>query len=155
MIQGQSPASYSPHAVEVIQEKLIYKPKPVPNFDTEVLEPLKQAQLEAARAAEALKQQEIRAKAALIVPIPPKVLVTGDDAFAKLARCESGGNYATNTGNGYYGAFQYDISTWNNYGGYARADLAPPDVQNNKARETQAARGWSPWPSCARQLGLL
>jgi resuscitation-promoting factor RpfB len=88
-----------------------------------------------------------------------KVVVKGtkirDDVWARLRRCESGGNYATNTGNGYYGAYQFDIGTWGNYGGYARADLAPPAVQDQKARLTQAARGWYPWPDCARRLGLI
>ncbi|MEK9195738.1 MAG: transglycosylase family protein [Patescibacteria group bacterium] len=78
----------------------------------------------------------------------------GDDAWAKLRACESGGNYNINTGNGYYGAYQYNNGTWNNYGGYARADLAPAAVQDAKAKETQAARGWSPWPGCSSKLGL-
>lgn len=74
------------------------------------------------------------------------------DALAKLRACESGGNYQTNTGNGYYGAYQYDIGTWGNYGGYPNAAAAPPAVQDQKARETYEARGWSPWPSCAASL---
>lgn len=78
-----------------------------------------------------------------------------DSAFAALRQCEAGGNYARNSGNGYYGAYQYDLSTWSNYQGYARPDLAPPAVQDAKARETQARRGWSPWPACARKLGLI
>jgi LysM repeat protein len=67
--------------------------------------------------------------------------------FARIRQRESGGNYATNTGNGYYGAYQYDLRTWNNYAGYARPDLAPPAVQDAKAAETYAARGCSPWPN--------
>ncbi len=67
--------------------------------------------------------------------------------FERIRQRESGGNYATNTGNGYYGAYQYDLRTWNNYGGYARADLAPPAVQDAKASETYAQRGCSPWPN--------
>lgn len=85
----------------------------------------------------------------------PVVTVAGDDAFARLRQCEAGGNYARNSGNGYYGAYQFDIGTWNGFGGYARADLAPPAVQDQKARDTQARRGWSPWPACARKLGLM
>ena len=69
------------------------------------------------------------------------------DIFAHIRQRESGGNYATNTGNGYYGAYQYDIGTWGNYHGYARADLAPPAVQDEKAAETYSRRGCSPWPS--------
>lgn len=63
---------------------------------------------------------------------------------------ESGCNYATNTGNGYYGAYQYDIGTWGGYGGYARADLAPKEVQDAKFAETYAQRGCSPWPNTCR-----
>lgn len=85
----------------------------------------------------------------------PPVYVAGDDVWAALRRCESGGNYALNTGNGYYGAYQFSASTWNSMGaGYARADLAPPSVQDDAARRLQARSGWGQWPSCSRQLGL-
>lgn len=69
------------------------------------------------------------------------------DIFARIRQRESGGNYATNTGNGYYGAYQYDMGTWGNYKGYARADLAPPAIQDEKAAETYARRGCNPWPN--------
>jgi len=69
------------------------------------------------------------------------------DIFYRIRMRESHNNYATNTGNGYYGAYQYDLQTWANYGGYARPDLAPPAVQDAKAAETYAARGCSPWPN--------
>ncbi len=36
--------------------------------------------------------------------------------LAKLRQCESGGNYRTNTGNGYFGAYQFDRSTWRSVG---------------------------------------
>lgn len=75
-----------------------------------------------------------------------------DDGWAKLRFCEAGGDYSRNSGNGYYGAYQFDISTWGGYGGYARADLAPPAVQDAKALETYARRGASPWPVCGRYL---
>jgi hypothetical protein len=79
---------------------------------------------------------------------------TGDfaGALARLRSCE--GSYTTNTGNGYYGAYQYDISTWANYGGYANASLAPPGVQDEKAWLTYQRRGWQPWPSCSNKMGL-
>lgn len=76
------------------------------------------------------------------------------EALARLRVCESGGNYDRNSGNGYYGAYQYDISTWANWGGYPRADLAPPNVQDEKAWETYKRRGWQPWPSCKIKMGL-
>ncbi len=78
-------------------------------------------------------------------------VVTGSapngDILSRIRARESGGNYATNTGNGYYGAYQYDVGTWNNYGGYRVASDAPPAVQDAKAAQTYAQRGCSPWPS--------
>lgn len=76
------------------------------------------------------------------------------EALAKLRSCESGGRYDRNSGNGYYGAYQYDISTWANWGGFPRADLAPPSVQDEKVWETYQRRGWQPWPSCKIKMGL-
>jgi uncharacterized protein YabE (DUF348 family) len=88
--------------------------------------------------------------------IGAQVGFTGDfqGALAKLRSCEAGGHYDRNSGNGYYGAYQYDISTWANYQGYARADLAPPEVQDQKAWLTYQKRGWHPWPTCSVKLGL-
>lgn len=107
-----------------------------------------------------ITQNPILVSAELPAPTPPTPIaapvgVSVDGVWGKLAACESGGNPATNTGNGYYGLYQYDLGTWGGYGGYARPDLAPAEVQTAKAMQTQAARGWSPWPACARKLGLL
>jgi len=126
-----------------------------PDFDIEVVAPLKAKQAAEAAAAQA-KLAQARAKAAAAAP--QKVVGGGgstDAALMGLRQCEAGGNYARNSGNGYYGAYQYNLGTWANYMGYARPDLAPPEVQDAKVRETQARRGWSPWPACARKLGLL
>lgn len=77
------------------------------------------------------------------------------DSFASLRQCESGGNYASNTGNGYYGAYQFSLPTWRSMGtGYDRPDIAPPAVQDNAAMALQARSGWGQWPACARKLGL-
>lgn len=73
-------------------------------------------------------------------------------ALARLRSCE--GAYTSNTGNGYYGAYQYDLGTWGNYRGYPNAAAAPPAVQDQKAWETYKARGWQPWPSCSISQGL-
>ncbi len=109
---------------------------------------VKQAQAKAKADADA-KQAQANAHA------NPVVIVPSDDVWGQLRQCEAGGNYARNSGNGYYGAYQFDIGTWGGYGGYARADLAPPAVQDEKARQTQSARGWYPWPACAHKLGLI
>jgi resuscitation-promoting factor RpfB len=72
-----------------------------------------------------------------------------------LARCEAGGNWAANTGNGYYGGLQYNQGTWIGSGGGAyapRPDLATREQQIAIGEKTYAARGTSPWPSCGRLL---
>lgn len=73
-------------------------------------------------------------------------------ALAKLRACEAGGSYTRNSGNGYYGAYQYDKSTWGGYGGYTYASDAPASVQDQRAWETYQSRGWSPWPVCGSSL---
>ena len=78
---------------------------------------------------------------------------TSDD-FARLRQCESGGNYATNTGNGYYGAYQFDLRTWHGLGYDGRPSDASKAAQDQAARTLQSQRGWQPWPACARKLGL-
>ena len=78
---------------------------------------------------------------------------TADD-FARLRQCESGGNYAINTGNGFYGAYQFDRGTWNGLGYPGTANQASPATQDAAAAKLQSQRGWSPWPACSRKLGL-
>ncbi len=75
-----------------------------------------------------------------------------------LAQCESGGNWAINTGNGLYGGLQLDRGAWLSNGGAAYAPL-PSDATRQQqiliAEKVRADRGFSPWSSCARKLGLL
>lgn len=75
-----------------------------------------------------------------------------------LRMCESGGNYQINTGNGYYGAYQFSAATWNHWNtGYARADLAPPAVQDATIiKNTNAASGGlaTQNPGCYQKHGL-
>jgi len=79
------------------------------------------------------------------------IIITGEDLWARLRNCETHGNYTTNTGNGYYGAYQFSYSTWNSMNtGYAYAHEAPPEVQDDAARRLQARSGWGQWPVCAK-----
>lgn len=83
--------------------------------------------------------------------------VADGSEWDRLASCESGGNWAINTGNGFYGGVQFDYGTWKGNGGGAyaeRADLATRDQQIEIASRVQAARGWGPWPACSAKLGL-
>jgi hypothetical protein len=77
-----------------------------------------------------------------------------DAAFAALRKCESGGNYKTATGNGYYGAYQFDPRTWRALGYSGLPSDAAPEVQDEAARKLLAKAGWGQWPACSRKLGL-
>ncbi|MFJ4106823.1 transglycosylase family protein [Oerskovia enterophila] len=79
----------------------------------------------------------------------------GGDVWSALARCESGGNPATNTGNGYYGLYQFSASTWRAMGGSGLPSDASAAEQTQRAQALQARSGWGQWPACARKLGLL
>ncbi len=91
-------------------------------------------------------------------PAPAPNYEPGSTVWDSLAQCESGGNWAINTGNGYYGGLQFSASTWTAYGGGAyapTANLASREQQIAIAERVQAAQGWGAWPACAAELGLL
>jgi len=71
----------------------------------------------------------------------------------KVAQCESGGNWNTNTGNGYYGGLQFSASTWRAYGGSGSAANASREEQIAVAERVLAAQGWGAWPVCSRNAG--
>ena len=85
-------------------------------------------------------------------PAPPAQPAGG--VWAELRQCESGGNYGANTGNGYYGAYQFSLSTWYSLGETGLPSNAPPAVQDAAAQRLQAIAGWGQWPVCSQQLGL-
>lgn len=69
-----------------------------------------------------------------------------------IAKCESGNNWHTNTGNGYYGGLQFTTETWLSAGGgkYApRADLATENEQIAIA----STLGLGNWPVCGKFAG--
>lgn len=75
----------------------------------------------------------------------------------KVAQCESGGDWAINTGNGFYGGLQFSQSTWAAYGGTAyadRADLATEGQQISIAEKVLDAQGPGAWPVCSVTAGL-
>jgi len=82
--------------------------------------------------------------------------VTNAAVWDALSRCEAGGNWAINTGNGFYGGVQFDQNTWERQGGlrYApRADLATREEQIAIAEVTRARQGWGAWPVCSGRIG--
>ncbi|MFJ6417885.1 transglycosylase family protein [Paeniglutamicibacter sp. NPDC091659] len=74
-----------------------------------------------------------------------------------LAKCESGGNWSINSGNGYYGGLQFSASSWAGAGGTKYAPLphqASPAEQVATAEKLRANGGWGHWPACSSKLGL-
>ena len=74
-----------------------------------------------------------------------------------VAACESGGNWAINTGNHYYGGLQFSSSTWKSFGGgtfAARADLASRAEQIATAQRVLRSQGPGAWPTCGQRAGL-
>ncbi len=89
---------------------------------------------------------------------PPPASSGGGHAggeWLQLRRCESGDNYAENTGNGFYGAYQFSATTWTGLGYPGRPDLESPAMQDEAAMKLQAQSGWGQWPACAAALGLI
>lgn len=86
---------------------------------------------------------------------PATVAVSTGSVWDRLAQCESGGNWAINTGNGYYGGLQFTLSTWQSVGGSGYPHQASREEQINRAQILQARSGWGQWPACAAKLGLL
>ncbi len=84
----------------------------------------------------------------------PAAAVTAD-TWAALRMCESSGNYQINTGNGYYGAYQFNLATWHGLGYSGLPSAAAPAVQDQAAQRLYAQRGWQPWPACSARLGLV
>jgi Transglycosylase-like domain len=81
--------------------------------------------------------------------------VPAGGVWARLRDCESAGNYHEDTGNGYYGAYQFSLATWHSMGGQGRPDEAGVAVQDALARRLEAVAGWRSWPSCSWELGLM
>lgn len=96
----------------------------------------------------------------------PRIIAVGSVAFSgslqdwlyKLRMCETGGNYQANTGNSYYGAYQFLTSTWRSLNtGYDRADHAPPAVQDQAviANTLRSSGGLATQhPGCYKKEGL-
>ncbi|MDG9703120.1 transglycosylase family protein [Streptomyces sp. DH37] len=98
------------------------------------------------------------AGAAIAVPVAgaPDASAASVETWERVARCESGGDWSINTGNGYYGGLQFSQSSWEAAGGtrYApRADLATREQQIAVAERLLAMQGPRAW-ACADEGGL-
>ncbi len=79
---------------------------------------------------------------------------TSYGVWDRLADCESGGDWAANTGNGFYGGLQFVLSTWAANGGSGMPNQASREQQISVAERVLASQGWGAWPACSAQLGL-
>ena len=107
----------------------------------------------------ALKVSDQRAPVSRIVAVGTKPAVvayaSGSTVWDQLAQCESGGNWAINTGNGYYGGLQFNLSTWQSYGGSGYPHQNSREQQIAIAERVRAATGgYGSWPHCSQSLGL-
>jgi hypothetical protein len=95
------------------------------------------------------------------VPPAPQPVATGTGyadpanpaAWDRLAQCESGGNWAANTGNGYYGGIQFSLGSWQSVGGVGRPDQASRATQIAMGQRLWNQGGWVHWPACSSKLG--
>ncbi|WP_051581036.1 transglycosylase family protein [Pseudonocardia acaciae] len=79
-----------------------------------------------------------------------------DEVWDRVAKCESGNNWAINTGNGFQGGLQFTPSTWRSFGGTqyaASAHKATREQQIAVAEKVLAGQGWGAWPVCSRKAG--
>lgn len=76
--------------------------------------------------------------------------VAAGGTLQSIAQCESGGNPSTNTGNGFYGKYQFTQSTWNSVGGVGNPAAASEAEQDRRAAMLYAREGAAPWPVCGR-----
>ena len=91
-----------------------------------------------------------------MVAIVPAANAATDSTWDELAQCESTGNWAANTGNGFSGGLQFTPSTWKAFGGgeYASsAHQASRAEQIAVAENVLAEQGWNAWPSCSKKTG--
>ncbi|WP_216077406.1 transglycosylase family protein [Isoptericola sediminis] len=79
---------------------------------------------------------------------------TKRDVWGELAHCESGGRVRLNTGNGYYGMYQFSSSTWRAVGGSGLPHYHGAQEQTKRAQILQRRAGWGQWPHCTSKLGL-
>ncbi|MFJ2863419.1 transglycosylase family protein [Kitasatospora sp. NPDC087314] len=122
----------------------------------------------AAVTATATPKRRSRARMALmagaITALPVAGLVAATSASAapatvwdKVAACEATGNWAVDSGNGFYGGLQFTSSTWAAFGGTAyapQAHQATKDQQIAVGEKVLAAQGPGAWPICSVKAGL-
>jgi len=95
----------------------------------------------------------VLAGAMISAPIALGVAVASADSvnWDAIAACESGGNWAISTGNGYYGDLQFTPSTWQANGGTEMSNQAPRAEQIRVAENVLRTQGIGAWPVCGQR----
>jgi len=96
------------------------------------------------------------AAAAPLLVAAPAAHAADNSTWDRVAQCESGGNWAINTGNGFQGGLQFTPSTWTGFGGgqfASSANYATRGQQIVVAERVLAQQGWGAWPVCSRNAG--
>ncbi|TNC29760.1 resuscitation-promoting factor [Amycolatopsis alkalitolerans] len=115
------------------------------------------------RNGEETARQQLSVK--VLVQARPKIIrigtkqpdISNGGLWDRLAQCESTGNWAANTGNGFEGGLQFTNSTWLAYGGGAYAQHAYQASREQQiviAQRVQAGQGWGAWPVCSKKAGI-
>lgn len=82
------------------------------------------------------------------------VIASDGSVWDRIAACESGGNWAINTGNGYYGGLQFTLQSWRGVGGSGLPSNASRAEQIARGQMLQARQGWGAWPVCSVKAGV-
>ncbi len=102
-----------------------------------------------------VKQRVLSQPTATVVKVGTKTapaVATG--VWDQIAQCESGGNWAANTGNGYYGGLQFNPNTWRAYGGTGMPHQNSREAQIAVAERVRDAEGgYGAWPHCGARFG--
>lgn len=99
------------------------------------------------------RSQQTQARTQTVTPAP-RSASSNAGVWDRLANCESGGNWSINTGNGYYGGLQFNISSWRYVGGSGYPHQASKAEQIKRAEMLQAKQGWGAWPACTAKLNI-
>lgn len=101
------------------------------------------------------------APVAAVAPTPTRTstvttnyVASDGSVWDQIAACESGNNWAINTGNGFYGGLQFTLSSWRAVGGSGMPNEASREEQILRGQMLQARQGWGAWPACTAKLGL-
>lgn len=118
-------------------------------------EKAKQVEAAAPQALQSETEKPVYQPAASPAPTEtPVAPVASGSVWDRLAVCESGGNWAINTGNGYYGGLQFSLSSWRAVGGSGYPHQASRDEQIARAEMLLDRQGWGAWPACTTKLGI-